>query len=193
MNMKKIATAAVLLGITFSGATGHAQTPAAGQTRGTRAQGTRESGEAAADASPAFKTLTRAEFDALLKDPSKVLVVDVRRPDELTSIGGFPAYLSIQGADLEKYLAFIPKDRSIITVSNHAARAGRAAVLLAKNGFTVAGAIGAQVYEEDGGTLVKIATPAPRAEGTRAGRGAAAAAAPGADAAKVPASSSNAR
>ena len=45
----------------------------------------------------------------------------------------------------------------IITVSNHASRAARAADLLQKNGFNVAGAAGAQDYEAEGGTLVKIA------------------------------------
>ena len=126
-------------------------------------------GQAAPQASPAATTpafkarkLTRAEFDALRANPSQLLVLDVRRPDELTSIGGFGAYLSIQAAELEKSLAWIPKDRTIVTVSNHAARAGRAADLLTKNGFTVAGAIGAQDYETEGGTLVKIAPPAPR-------------------------------
>ncbi len=44
---------------------------------------------------PKAKTLTRAEFDALLANPSSVLVIDVRRPDELTAKGGFPVYLSI--------------------------------------------------------------------------------------------------
>ena len=114
---------------------------------------------------PAFKAkkLTRAEFDALRANPSTLLVLDVRRPDELQSIGGFGAYLSIQATELEKSLAWIPKDRTIVTVSNHAARAGRAADLLTKNGFTVAGAIGAQDYEGEGGTLVKIAPPAPKA------------------------------
>lgn len=115
-------------------------------------------------AAPAFKAkkLTRAEFDALRANPSQLLVLDVRRPDELTAIGGFGAYLSIQAADLEKSLAWIPKDRAIVTVSNHAARAGRAADLLTQHGFSVAGAIGAQDYEAEGGTLVKIARPAPR-------------------------------
>ena len=84
---------------------------------------------AGAPASTARK-LTRAEFDALRANPSRLLVIDVRRPDELTSIGGFPAYLSIQAAELEKSLAWIPKDRTIVTVSNHAARASRAADLL---------------------------------------------------------------
>ena len=44
----------------------------------------------------------------------------------------------------------------------HSARAGRAADLLASRGFTVAGAIGAQDYEAEGGVLVKPAPLAPR-------------------------------
>jgi len=49
--------------------------------------------------------LTRVELDTLLARPEKLTIVDVRRPDELTSIGGFPVYLSIQLADLEKSVA----------------------------------------------------------------------------------------
>ena len=107
------------------------------------------------------KVLTRAEFDALLTKPEQVLILDVRRPDEITNNGGFPAYLSIQFAELEKNLAWIPRDRMIVTVSNHANRGGQAADLLAKHGFKVAGTIGAQVYEEQGGKLTKIVPPAP--------------------------------
>jgi len=103
------------------------------------------------------KVLKRAEIDALLAQPSNVLVIDVRRPDEIGSIGGFPVYLNVQAGDLEKRLPSIPKDRVIITVSNHASRAGRAADLLQKNGFNVAGAAGVQDYEAEGGALVKIA------------------------------------
>lgn len=104
--------------------------------------------------------LARAELDALLAKPEQIVIVDVRRPDELTSVGGFPVYLSIQSADLEKSLAFIPKDRIVVTVSNNAGRAGRAADLLAAKGFKVAGAIGAKKYEAEGGKLAKIAPPA---------------------------------
>lgn len=106
--------------------------------------------------------LTRAQFDALLAQPEHLVVVDVRRPDELTKIGGFPVYLSIQSKDLEKSLAFIPRDRTVVTVSNHAARAQKAAELLTGKGFKVAGAIGVQDYEGEGGTLVKIEPPAPK-------------------------------
>jgi len=108
------------------------------------------------------KVLTRVEIDELLSKPDQVLIIDVRRPDEVTSIGGFPVYLSIQIADLEKSLAFIPKDRTIIALSNHAARGGRAADILTKAGFKVAGAAGAEDYEAQGGTLTKIAPPPPK-------------------------------
>jgi rhodanese-related sulfurtransferase len=97
--------------------------------------------------------LSRAQIDALLAKPSEILVLDVRRADEISTIGGFPVYLSIQLADLERSLAFIPRDRTILTVSNHAARAQKAAALLASNGFRVAGAAGAQNYAAEGGTL----------------------------------------
>ena len=110
---------------------------------------------------PAFKAkkLTRAELDAYLAHPDRVLLIDVRRPDEIASIGGFPVYLSIQVKDLKDHLDAIPRDRTIITVSNHAARAGLAADLLTDNGFKVAGAVGAQLYEAEGGTLLKLAPP----------------------------------
>ncbi|MBI5791471.1 MAG: rhodanese-like domain-containing protein [Rhodocyclales bacterium] len=117
-------------------------------------------------AAPAYKAkspkLDRAQLDALLAKPDEVVIIDVRRPDELTAIGGFPVYLSIQSKELEKSTAFIPKDRAVVTVSNHAGRAGRAADLLAAKGFKVAGAVGAQDYEAEGGTLAKIAPPAPK-------------------------------
>ncbi len=107
------------------------------------------------------KVLTRAEIDSLLAKPDQVLILDVRRPDEVKDIGGFPVYLSIQINDLEKSLAWIPKDRTIIALSNHASRGGRAADILTKAGFKVAGAAGAEDYESQGGTLTKIVPPPP--------------------------------
>lgn len=122
----------------------------------------------AAAARPAFvynfKTpeLHRAAIDALLADPSHVLFIDLRRPDEISKIGTFPVYLNVQIDDLEKNLAFIPKDRPIVTVSNHAARAGKAGDLLTEKGFKVVGAVGSQIYEQEGGIILKVAIPAPR-------------------------------
>jgi rhodanese-related sulfurtransferase len=105
--------------------------------------------------------LTREELDKLLARPQNLLVIDVRRPDEVSKIGGLPVYLSIQLSDLQKSLAWIPKGRTIVTVSNHAKRAGTAADLLASKGFKVAGAAGVQTYEQEGGKLTKIVPPPP--------------------------------
>lgn len=109
----------------------------------------------------AYKTqpLKRAQIDALLAKPEKLVIIDVRRPDEITAIGGFPVYLSIQVGDIEKSLAYIPRDRTIATVSIHAHRAGAAGDILTAHGFKVAGAIGVKDYEDEGGQLTKIAPP----------------------------------
>jgi rhodanese-related sulfurtransferase len=108
------------------------------------------------------KRLDRAALDALLAHPAKVLVIDVRRPDEVVSKGSFPVYLSVQANDLERNLDFIPKDRTIVTLSNHAHRAGAAADLLSSKGYTVAGAAGSEDYEAQGGTISRIAAPRPK-------------------------------
>jgi rhodanese-related sulfurtransferase len=114
------------------------------------------------------KKLTRVEVDGLLARPSEVLFIDVRRPDEVSSVGGFPVYLSIQLNQLEEHLGDIPKDRLIVTVSNHAGRASKAADLLESKGFHVAGAVGVQTYEADGGHVTKIEIPAPKPQGEHA-------------------------
>jgi rhodanese-related sulfurtransferase len=114
---------------------------------------------------PTFEAhvLTRAEFDALQAKPLQLLIIDVRRPDEITSIGGFAVYLNLQPADLDAHLDLIPRERTIVTVSNHANRAGRVADALVRHGFRVAGALGAQNYEAAGGTLTRLA-PQPTAD-----------------------------
>lgn len=130
-------------------------------------------GHAGRPPAPKAHVLSREELDKLLAQPDKVLVIDVRRPDEVSTNGGLPVYLSVQIGDLEKEIAWIPKDRQIITLSNHAARAGHAADILAAKGFNVAGAAGAETYAQQGGTLTKIPVPP-----ARPANGAAAAPAP---------------
>lgn len=110
------------------------------------------------------RRLTRAEVDALLAKPDSVIFIDLRRPDEFITYGSFPVFLSVQNQDLEKQLAWLPRDKTIVTVSNHAQRAGAAADLLAAKGFNVAGATGAEEYEVQGGTNVAhLAPPVRRA------------------------------
>lgn len=105
------------------------------------------------------KQLERAEVDALLAAPEKLVVLDVRRPDEVVAKGSFPVFLNIQAKDVENRLAYIPKDRVIVTVSNHAHRAGAIGDLLTAKGFKVAGAAGSEDYEAQGGKIVRIAAP----------------------------------
>jgi rhodanese-related sulfurtransferase len=108
------------------------------------------------------KRLSAAEVDALLAQPEKVVVLDVRRPDELIRYGSFPAFLNSQNAEIDKHLAYLPKDRAILTVSNHAQRAGATGDALAAKGYVVAGATGSEDYEQEGGKAVRHIQPPPR-------------------------------
>lgn len=151
MSVRKVVWAVLLL----AGASGvHAQQAAAGAGAAPASQ---------AEWKYKTKLLDRAQIDALLAKPAKVLVLDVRRPDEVVTKGSFPVYLSVQAGDVEKNLAFIPRDREIVTLSNHAHRAGAVGDLLTSKGFKVAGAAGSEDYESQGGTIVRIAPPPPKA------------------------------
>ncbi|MFZ2299484.1 MAG: rhodanese-like domain-containing protein, partial [Aquabacterium sp.] len=95
-----------------------------------------------------YKTpkLNKAQVDALLAQPEKLLILDVRRPDEIAKWGGFQAYLNVQLEDLPHAVAFIPRDRLIVPVSIRANRGGDAGDFLTALGFKVAGATGTEDY-----------------------------------------------
>jgi rhodanese-related sulfurtransferase len=139
---------------------------------GSATAGAQEAASAPAAAASAYvpppwtyktKQLTRNQVDALLGNPKKLLIIDLRRPDELVKYGSFATYLNLQVKDLPELLDYIPKDRTILTVSNRAHRAGAAGDILTSHGYKVAGAIGSEDYREAGGTIVKVAVPAPAA------------------------------
>lgn len=109
------------------------------------------------------RQLSRNEVDKLLGQPQKLLVIDLRRPDELVKYGSLPVYLNVQLKDLPQALDYIPRDRQIILVSNRAHRGGVAGDLLSSKGFKVAGALGSETYREAGGTIVKVTAPVPPA------------------------------
>lgn len=125
-----------------------------------------------AGSAEAIPVLDRAQLDALLATPGEVTFIDVRRADEISDIGGLPVFLSIQASELDRFLPYIPRDRTIVTLSNHAGRAKRTAALLSGRGFTIAGAAGVEDYKAQGGTLyggrfVTTAIPGVVAAGTR--------------------------
>jgi gluconolactonase len=110
-------------------------------------------GAPAAAAQSGAPVLKKDQIDALLATPDKVVFVDLRRPDELAAIGGLPVYLNIQISELDRFLSYIPRDRQVVTVSNHAGRAQKAASILSAKGFNVIGAVGAENYAAEGGAL----------------------------------------
>lgn len=102
---------------------------------------------------PDVPVLAREQIDHLLAQPETIAFVDVRRADEVAAIGGLPAFLNIQASELDRFLPYIPRDRAVVTVSNHAGRARKAASLLRQHGFNVVGAVGVEDYAAQGGTL----------------------------------------
>ena len=135
---------------------------AAGSSAGLPIDTAHAQGAATAAAQSDVATLSREQVDQLLATPDSVVFIDVRRADEVAAIGSLPVFLNIQASELDRFLAYIPRDRSIVTISNHAGRARKAAALLREQGFTVAGVVGVEDYAEAGGTLYgkKFVTPA---------------------------------
>ncbi len=88
------------------------------------------------------------------QDKKDVFWLDVREPKELEEGGAFKGAVNIPLGQLESRLAEIPKDKVIITNCAHGVRAGRAADLLVKNGYKVAGACGLADYKAQGNPLV---------------------------------------
>src|ERR1700730_12676787 len=78
--MRKLILIALLAASTILAQTGAAPKQAAAQGKGAPSKA---------------KVLNRAELDYLLSHPDSILLLDLRRPDEVSKIGGFPVYLSI--------------------------------------------------------------------------------------------------
>jgi gluconolactonase len=98
-------------------------------------------------------SLSREQVDQLLTAPDRVTFIDVRRADEIAATGSVPAYLNIPASEIDRFLAYIPRDRQVVTISNRAGRAKRTAAILAAQGYQVAGVFGVVDYAEAGGTL----------------------------------------
>ena len=129
-------------------------------------------GSAAVGAEQEVPVLSREQVDQLLATPETVVFIDVRRADEVAAIGGLPAFLNIQASEIDRFISYIPRDRAVVTISNHSGRARKTAGILRDRGFRVAGAVGVEDYAAAGGTLYgrKFVTPAITgvvAEGTR--------------------------
>lgn len=56
------------------------------------------------------------ELEKFIKQQSNLFFLDVRDPKEIAELGALKGYVNIPLGDLEKRLAELPKDKTILTV-----------------------------------------------------------------------------
>src|SRR3954453_17349919 len=105
-------------------------------------------------APPVAKKLTPDELQKLMEKRNSVLFLDVREPDEIQKLGSLPGYVNIPLGQLESRLGELPKDKPIITACSHGVRAAKAAALLEKHGYRIAGACGLEEWKEKGKKVI---------------------------------------
>ena len=123
-----------------------------GQTSSSQTSSAQNSAKKTEEVFPNIKKLSFHEIDSFLDKFTNAVVLDVRKPEEAVQTGTFKGAINIPIDQLEQRLSEIPKDRFVLPFSNHAARASKAADLLEKHGYRIAGAAGVQTYAADGGT-----------------------------------------
>ena len=99
------------------------------------------------------ENLTPEQLEKHLEE-GKAFFLDVREPDEIRTNGSVPGYVNIPLGQLEKRMGEIPKDKAVVTICARGVRAGKAADLLAKAGYKIAGSCGLMEYKEKGKKLV---------------------------------------
>ncbi|MSV28687.1 MAG: hypothetical protein EXQ52_08075 [Bryobacterales bacterium] len=101
------------------------------------------------------KSLTHDELRQVLDSAKKSLFfLDVREPKEIEDNGSIKGYVNIPVGQLESRLGEVPKDKQIVTACAHGKRAGTAAAILVKNGYTVLGACGLADWKDKNHPLV---------------------------------------
>lgn len=98
------------------------------------------------------RKLTSEDIDKHL-DRKDVFWLDVRSAKEIETGGSVKGYVNIPLAELEARLGEIPKDKTVVTICAHGVRSGKAAVLLEKNGYKVAGFCGLAEYTGKSGKV----------------------------------------
>jgi rhodanese-related sulfurtransferase len=100
------------------------------------------------------KRVKMEDIDSVMSKDDTILL-DVREPKEIEELGGYEGAINIPITQLENRLGELPKDKTILTACNSGGRAGRAAALLEKNGFKVAGFCGLKGYKGTKATPAK--------------------------------------
>src|SRR6476646_6405908 len=99
------------------------------------------------------KKLSPDELKTLL-EKKEIFFLDVREPKELEETGTIKGYTNIPIGQLESRYQEVPKDRLIVTACAHGVRASRAAEILEKHGYKMAGACGLLEWKEKGYPLI---------------------------------------
>jgi rhodanese-related sulfurtransferase len=127
------------------------------QTSQTQTPSGRDAAKKQEDQFPNIKKLSSQELDQLLDKHPDTLLLDVRESDEATRNGSFKGAIHIPLDQLEQRLSELPKDRVILPFCNRGGRGSKAADLLEKRGYKIAGATGVQTYSATGGTKYLVA------------------------------------
>lgn len=98
----------------------------------------------------------RLKAEALMqkiKSGQKMVLIDVRQPEELTSpLGALPGVKNIPLPDLGRRFAEIPKDRDVVLICRSGHRSGQALNFLKRQGYT-------RIQDVDGGMMAIRALP----------------------------------
>lgn len=100
------------------------------------------------------KKLSPDELSRLLENEKNLFFLDVREAKEIEEFGSLKGYVNIPVGELEKRLSEVPKDKVIVTACQRAVRAGRAADILEKNGYKVAGRCAMVEWKEQGKPVI---------------------------------------
>jgi rhodanese-related sulfurtransferase len=99
-------------------------------------------------AQSSVKQFNAEELEKYLKEEKNVFLLDVREPKELQEYGSIKGYTNIPLSQVESRLSEIPKDKVIVTLCERGVRAGRAANVLTRHGYTVTAACGHKEWRE---------------------------------------------
>ena len=100
----------------------------------------------------AYRTLSPADADAQVRH-GKLVLVDVRPPEERAIAAVAVEYSALEGGGLERLMA-LPKDTPLAFLCHHGGRSAQAAGYFAQQGFT-------EVYNVVGGIEVWAAAVDP--------------------------------
>ena len=100
------------------------------------------------------KKLTPEELKQMIESKQKFFFLDVREPNELEERGTIKGYVNIPLSQLESRASEIPRDVAIVSACARGVRAGKAAAILEKLGYTQISLCAMEEYKAKGYDLI---------------------------------------